>query len=195
MRASLTDLRHQLDQARAFLERLGNTVEALEEAVRHLPASNDATLATVDEPSPVSSGLQGALLQGEALKAQWVRDGTLVPSGAMSQAWGITPQALQQAVARGELFSMKMAGKTYYLAALRSLDREVTGMVCRALGNVEPSGQLVFWLRTHGALAGKTVPQALARGQLRRVLHLARAWADEHAEDRADGEEPVASQA
>jgi hypothetical protein len=194
MRASLSNLRLQLEQARVFLEGLGNTVEALEQAVLQLPASNEASLA--DEVSLAASrGLQGALQQGEALKTRWVRDGTLVPSAALSQAWGVTPQALQQSVARGDLFAMKVAGKTYYLATLRSVDREAAGKVCRALGKVEPSGKLIFWLRTHGALAGKTVPEALAAGKLHRVLQLAQAWADEHSEDQADGAETAASQA
>ncbi len=194
VQASLISLRQQLQHARVFLEGLGSTVEALEAAVLLLPASNEASLAAVSAPLPALGGLQGALQQGEALKAQWVRDGTLVPSAAMSQAWGVTPQALQQSVARGDLFAMKLAGKTYYLAALRRLDREAAGKVCRALGNVEPSGKLIFWLRTHGALAGKTVPEALAAGKLNRVLQLAQAWADEHSDDRADGEETAASQ-
>jgi hypothetical protein len=37
------------------------------------------------------------------------------------------------------------------------LDRESVATVCRALGDIGSSEKLMFWLRDHGALAGKSV--------------------------------------
>ena len=36
--------------------------------------------------------------------------------------------------------------------------------VCRALGDLGSSEKLMFWLRDHGALAGKSVAAALEAG-------------------------------
>lgn len=202
LRESAAYFRAMFEQARATLTGLKSTISVLEKELgaafsaleRELPlqpASNAENLAVhsgVPAAPAAHGGLEGALQRGEALKAQWVRDGVLVPSTVLAEAWGVTPQALQQATVRGELFSLKVAGKTYYLGLLRGEDRAVVAQVCRALGAVEPSGQLIFWMRKHGGLAGKTVAEALAGGKLPRVLQLAQAWADEHSETSGSAE-------
>jgi hypothetical protein len=51
---------------------------------------------------------------------------------------------------------------------------------CRALGGIAASEKLMFWLRDHGALAGKSVAAALEAGTgLAKVERLAAAWARE----------------
>ena len=58
------------------------------------------------------------------------------------------------------------------------LDREAVAAVCRALGDLGASEKLMFWLRDHGALAGKSVAAALEAGAgLAKVERLAAAWA------------------
>jgi hypothetical protein len=37
------------------------------------------------------------------------------------------------------------------------MDRETVAAICPALGNLGASEKLMFWLRDHGALAGKSV--------------------------------------
>ena len=49
--------------------------------------------------------------------------------------------------------------------------------------------QLLFWLRPHGGLRGRTVPEALEAGEQARVLELARAWVDERT--GSDGAAPA----
>ena len=50
--------------------------------------------------------------------------------------------------------------------------------ICRALGSLGASEKLMFWLRDHGALAGKCVAAALEAGiSLAKVERLASAWA------------------
>jgi hypothetical protein len=52
--------------------------------------------------------------------------------------------------------------------------------ICRALGDLGSSEKLMFWLRDHGALAGKSVAAALETGvPLAKVERLAAAWAHE----------------
>jgi hypothetical protein len=124
-------------------------------------------------------GVRGARLRGEHLQQQWVRDGTVIPSAELGRSWGVSRQALDQAVKRGELFSLKVASRRYYLAQLRDITREHASEVCRALGAVSPAEKLTFWLRGHGGLQGGTPVAAIHEGQLARVVQLARAWADE----------------
>ena len=65
------------------------------------------------------------------------------------------------------------------------LDREAVAAVCRALGDLGASEKLMFWLRDHGALAGKSVAAALQAGAgLAKVERLAAAWARERGASR-----------
>jgi len=49
-------------------------------------------------------------------------------------------------------------------------------VLCRALSGDDEASKLVFLMRTHGALAGRTPAAAIAQGQLALVLQLASAW-------------------
>ena len=60
------------------------------------------------------------------------------------------------------------------------MDRAAVAAVCRALGDLGASEKLMFWLRDHGALAGKSVAAALEAGvAVDKVERLAAAWARE----------------
>jgi hypothetical protein len=57
--------------------------------------------------------------------------------------------------------------------------------ICRALGNLVASEKLMFWLREHGALAGKSVASALDGGTaLAEVERLAASWARDRGSSR-----------
>ena len=65
------------------------------------------------------------------------------------------------------------------------MDREAVAAICRALGDLGASEKLMFWLREHGALAGRTVGAALEAGTgLAKVGRLAAAWARERGASR-----------
>ena len=135
---------------------------------------------TATQLRPVAGGLVGAIARGEAARVQWIKDGLVVPGERLAQAWGVTRQALAPACARGDLFAVKVNNRLYYASAFLTLDRESVATVCRALGAIGASEKLIFWLREHGALAGKSVAAALDSGEsVAKVEHLARAWADE----------------
>jgi hypothetical protein len=131
-------------------------------------------------PAVSSSGVDGALVRGEAAKAGWVRDGVVIPAKELGLAWDMTPQGLGRAADRGELFALKVNNRLYYPACFVALDRETVAAVTSALGELSPAEKLVFWLRTHGSLGGKTVAAALEHSSnLTRVVQLASAWAQE----------------
>jgi hypothetical protein len=117
---------------------------------------------------------------GEAARVQWVNDGLVVPGEKLAQAWGLTRQALAPAADRGEIFAVKVGNRLYYPQSLLVLDREAVAKVCRALGDLGSSEKMVFWLRPHGAMAGKSVAAAFDSGvPVVKVERLAAAWARE----------------
>ena len=132
-----------------------------------------------------AAGLAGAVARGEAARVQWVKDGLVVPGEQLAQAWGLTRQALAPAADRGELFAVKVGNRLYYPRAFLDLDRTAVATVCRSLGQLGPSEKLMFWLRLHGALAGKSVTAALEAGvPVARVARVAAAWARERGATR-----------
>ena len=125
-------------------------------------------------------GLAGATVRGEAARVQWVKDGLVVPGEQLARAWGLTRQALAPAGERGEVFAVKVGNRLYYPQAFLGMDREAVAMVCHALGDLGSSEKLMFWLREHGTLAGKSVAAALEAGvPVAKVERLAAAWARE----------------
>ncbi len=125
-------------------------------------------------------GLAEALSRGEAARVRWIKEGLVVSGEQLAHAWGITRQALAPACERGEIFSVKVGNRLYYPRPFLDLDREAVAAVCRALGDLGSSEKLIFWLREHGALSGKSVGAALDSGiSLDKVERLAAAWARE----------------
>ena len=117
---------------------------------------------------------------------QWIKDGLVVSGEQLAQGWGLTRQALAPAAVRDEVFAVKIGNRLYYPQPFLSLDRETVARVCRALGNIGGSEKLMFWLRDHGALAGKSVARALEAGTpVARIERLATAWARERGAARA----------
>ncbi len=136
--------------------------------------------AAENQPAQATGGLAGATARGEAARVQWVKDGLVVPGEQLAQAWGLTRQALAPAADRGEIFAVKVGNRLYYPQEFLGMDREAVAAICRALGDLGASEKLMFWLREHGALAGKSVAAALEAGTgLAKVERLAAAWASE----------------
>jgi hypothetical protein len=137
--------------------------------------------STTESPqTPAAGGLAGAAARGEAARVRWVKDGLVVPGRQLAQAWGFTRQALALAMERGELFAVKVGNRLYYPSSFLVLDRESVATVCRALNTIGSTEKLMFWLRDHGALAGRSVAAALEAGiPVAKVERLAAAWARE----------------
>ena len=134
------------------------------------------------EPTPIPAGAsewRQRVRQGEALRAGWVKDGLLVPSSALVDHWSRSRQALDQACARGELFSLKLGKNRYYPAAFLHLDADAVKRVNLALKGDDSTAKFVFWSRGHGALGNRSVAEALNDGRLEQVVELARGWSEE----------------
>ncbi len=117
----------------------------------------------------------------EATKHEWISSGLLVGSKELASAWGNrSRQSLDQASDRGELFSLKVAGKLWYPAVFMHLSADSVKAICLALKDVDPVSKVIFWSRGHGALGGKTLAQAIEEGQLERAVQVAEAFAGEY---------------
>lgn len=148
--------------------------------VRARVAHADAAAAITIPKVRATGGLAGAAARGEAARVQWVKLGLIVPGEQLAQAWGLTRQALAPAAVRGEVFAVRVGNRLYYPQAFLGMDRETVASVCRALGGLSASEKLMFWLRDHGALAGRSLSAALESGvPLAKVERLAAAWARE----------------
>jgi hypothetical protein len=152
--------------------------------------ANTKSSATDSHDTQATGGLAGAIARGEAARVQWIKDGLIVPGEQLARAWGLTRQALAPAAERGEVFAVKIGNRLYYPQAFLGMDREAVAAICRALGDLGGSEKLMFWMREHGALAGKGVAAALESGTaLVKVERLAAAWS------RARGASRVAAAA
>lgn len=110
---------------------------------------------------------------------RWAQDGTLIAPQQLATAWGQDLQILQAAVRRGDLFEIWVNEAPYVAAVCVGLGIERTAMICQALDGQKPSTKLIFLMRAHGGLGGKTVVQALESGTpMSRIEHLAGAWID-----------------
>lgn len=128
------------------------------------------------DPAVVQQAVQRALARGEARLVGWTRDGTLIDSARLAQAWGVRRQTLDAARARGEVFSLWIKGQHWYPADLLKFERTVFARIHAALGEkLDPSAKLLFLLHRHGALHGRT-PAEAAADMPDEVVRLAAAW-------------------
>ena len=180
-------LLRRIARLEATVGRLSADLGSLRSAVRkqglQTPARQRGRTVPAERPmeephlTQAAGGFAGAAARGEAARVQWVKDGLVVPGEQLAQAWGLTRQALAPAAERGEVFAVKVGNRLYYPQSFLGMDRESVATICRALGDLGSSEKLMFWLRDHGALAGKSVAAALEAGvPLAKVERLAAAW-------------------
>jgi hypothetical protein len=123
--------------------------------------------------------IEDALERGACRLARWTQDGTLIAPQQLAKAWGQDLQTLQAVVQHGDVFEIWVNEAPYFAAVCVDLGIEQTAKICQALGGQTLSVKLMFLMRTHGGLDGKTVVQALASGTpLSRIEQLAGAWID-----------------
>ncbi len=115
------------------------------------------------------------------IKKEWISSGMLVSGSALASAWGGRKrQALDRARQRHELVSLKISGKHYYPAAFLALSADSVSIICKLLLDVDPISQVIFWIRPHGAIGGKTLAEVLTAGaSVASVTFLAKAHAAE----------------
>ncbi len=178
LEAAVGRLSEDLGSLRSAVSRQGLQPPSARGVRARAPYAKSPSAASSQHPA--TGGLAGAIARGEAARVQWVKDGLVVPGEQLAQAWGLTRQALAPAADRGEVFAVKIGNRLYYPQAFLGLDRETVATVCRALGELDASQKLMFWLREHGALGGKGVTAALDAGvSVTKVERQAAAWARE----------------
>lgn len=133
------------------------------------------------------NGIESAMARGRKVCGNWVRNRVLLTGDEFSARRGVPRQALTAAVRCGDLFSVGYAGRRYYLAALLDVPADAVTAVCRTMGRTTGAEHVIFWLRGHGGLGGRSVAAAINVGMLDRALQIAHAWADER------GHAPVAN--
>ncbi|MEJ8815231.1 hypothetical protein WKW77_29475 [Variovorax ureilyticus] len=108
-----------------------------------------------------------------------VADGTLVEASKFLQEWGFSKQALSKAQAANRVFSLDIEGERYYPAFFLDprYDRAKLEKVSKVLGDLLAASKLHFFLGARGSLAGKTPLEALAAGQLDKVVNSAQGFA------------------
>jgi hypothetical protein len=179
----------QLSQHPSFLMEVRNSVHMtrdLIERINAIMAENgfDVTVTPsrpVDAPASLSDQVvsiahSSAAVRGEARLVGWTQDGTLVSGNAVETAWNVRRQTVDAARERGEIFSVWVKGKHWYPSEALKLERSALKMINQALGDADPSSKLLFLLREHGALRGKTPADAVGYGMLDDVLRLASEW-------------------
>jgi hypothetical protein len=119
--------------------------------------------------------LSDSLAQGEARVVKWTQDGTLLPVSAVEAAWGIKRQSVDATRARNEIFSVYVRGQHWYSAESLKFDRASLAQVLRELGDQSATSKLMFFLRRHGGLGGRTPAEAAHEGMLEDVLRMAEA--------------------
>jgi hypothetical protein len=139
----------------------------------------------IKDQGSARGGLLAAQARGAAARARWIEDGLVVPGSQLAQAWGTPQETLAMDTDSGEVVSIAIVGREYFPKALLSLDRLTAGAICRALRRLQDIEKLMFWLRDHGVLGGRSVAAALEAGTpTANVTALAEAWARERTDAR-----------
>ena len=175
----LMDMLDRTEQLRRTKPRSGSVADR-SEIKRGSRAKPHTAMKSSSALAPDS--LAAARLHGQEQLVAWTEDGSLLPSAELAVRWGMRRQALAKKADVGKLFGVKVGRRVYYPAALASLPQAFAESLCSALGPLNPSQKLIFLLRPHGALGGKTVVRAVEAGQGARALALAEGWAAEHGE-------------
>lgn len=133
---------------------------------------------------PGHSGLARAIADGRQALDAWVSDRLVLPAYEFAAVLGVSVRRLRDSVQADRLFSNTVRGRRYYVAALLEVERVWADEVCLALAGLDDSEKTIFWLRPHGALAGRTVVETVNAGDADRAVSLARAWAAERGLER-----------
>lgn len=153
----------------------GKATELLTEKLVAAFEDSEFEITIIPAEAPTSPQ-QRAEMRGEARLVSWTQDGTLVDGGKIEQAWGVRRQTVDAARERGEIFSIWVKNKHWYPGEALHFERSELAAINRALGDIDPSSKLLFLLRQHGGLGGKTPAEAVASSSFQEVVRLAAEW-------------------
>lgn len=119
---------------------------------------------------------QKAVRRGEMLLESWIKDKTLINADSLAFAWKIKTQEVENMQENGSLFALHIEGQNYYPQLMTNLPIEDAIKINKAFDiSVDPSTKVIFLMRKHGSLGGKTVVQA-ANEQMESIIDIARSW-------------------
>ena len=152
------------------------------------PSSNGSFIVSVvldEEQSPGKVELTEALGKRMVLAidttSALIRKGHLIPVAEFQERMGwATRHAVWNALAKKRVFVMGRGAELYFPTFYfdRAYDRRHLEAVTKALGNLPGGAKLQFFVARKGSLGGKTVLEAIAAGQIEKVLRLAVAYAE-----------------
>jgi hypothetical protein len=128
-----------------------------------------------DDSLTNDGGLQGAFRRGVSTLDEWVASGVLIDAAEPTEALKGPLQASDSLGSPGSLGSVAVRGRRYYVSTLLQVDAAHSDAICQALQPLSDIEMAIFWLRTHGALGGKTAAEAIKGGGFERVKVLAEA--------------------
>jgi hypothetical protein len=173
----------------AFKERLQKMSGALSQHATPAASASGADLVRKVELPPIhafegnDNSLDRARLHAQAQVAQrrMVTKGELLDTSAMTEALGMSRQALNKAVRERRILSVEVDATPYYPAfyAARDLDRKVLEKVTRKLADLPGWTKLDFFTSANGALGGLSPLDALRQGLVSPAVELAEAYASE----------------
>jgi hypothetical protein len=156
--------------------RSGNATKMLTEKLTAAFEDSEFDITIIPTDTPATSPQQRAEMRGEARLVGWTQDGTLVDGGKIEQAWGVRRQTVDAARERGEIFSIWVKNKHWYPGEALHFERSDLAAINQALGDIDPSSKLLFLLRQHGGLGGRTPAEAVESNRFEDVIRLAAEW-------------------
>jgi hypothetical protein len=110
----------------------------------------------------------------------WIYQGVLISLKDLAEVWEQPVKDLAALARRKELLAVTHKGRQYCPADFTFLPMNKVRQLSRVLSSLKPRDQLMFWLTTHGALAGRTVAEVLRGNDWERVVQLAEHWVVEY---------------
>ena len=172
----LLEVRNRAHVTRELVERINTLMTEGGFEVTLTPTHGASAAVTAPNQEILTAPLRAAM-RGEARLVNWTQDGTLLEGSKVEAAWGVKRQTVDAARRRGEIFSVWVKGMHWYPSEALKLERPALAKINGALGDIDPSSKLLFLLRKHGALGGRTPADAVAEGKFDDVMRLATDWA------------------
>lgn len=154
-------------------------------AVRRLATQIELTVRALDGAGPLAQTPKVAPATSVPLvidtTENMVKNGLLVKPDRFQELMGwATRQAVWKALASNRVFAMSLGPDRFFPVFFASHDYERKHLeeVTKALGDLPGGAKMQFFLSRKGSLNGKTVLEALAAGQVEKVLGLAAANAE-----------------
>ena len=137
-------------------------------------------IATLLAAQESTSLLAKAKQRATDIHAELVNKKSVVPSGVLIQALGITRQALSKAVQANRMFSVEVGGENYYpvFYADTKFDRRKLERVTKLLGKLDGWQKWQFFTTPKASLGGLTPLEAMSKGSYESVAKAAAGFAE-----------------